>query len=72
MKIKITLGKEEVKDIIKKHVFKEFPINTENQEVYVTESFGEYKVEIEKKIEPAKEEDADKSTNEKEEEKSND
>ena len=72
MKIKITLEKEEVKDIIKKHVFKEFPIDTKDQEVHVSESFGEYVVEIEKKIEPAKEEDADKNTNEKEEEKSND
>ena len=72
MKIKITLEKEEVKDIIKRHVFKEFPIDTKGQEVHVSESFGEHVVEIEEKIEPAKEEGADKSTNEKEEEKSND
>ena len=47
MKIKISLNKQEVKDIIEKHVLKEFPVNMEGQEVYVTESYGEYIVEIE-------------------------
>lgn len=55
MKIKINLDKQEVKDIIKKHVFKEFPIDTKGQEIYVSESYGEFVVEIEEKIEPVEE-----------------
>lgn len=52
MKIKISLNKQEVKDIIKKHVLKEFPVDTKDQEVYVAESYGNYTVEIEERIEP--------------------
>lgn len=55
MKIKINLDRKEVKDIIKTHVFKKFPVDTGNQEIYVDESYGEYVVTIEPKLEPAEE-----------------
>ena len=47
MKIKITLEKQEIKDIVKKHAINKFPIATGNHAVYVTESYGDYVVEIE-------------------------
>lgn len=68
MKIKINLDKQEVKDIIKKHVFKEFPIDTKDQEVYVSEAYGDFVVEINPKLEPAEEEDIGKDTNQKDQE----
>ena len=51
MKIKITLGIEEAKQIIKKHALKEFPIDVENHDIYVTAaSYGEYTIEIDEKV----------------------
>ena len=63
MKIEIELEREEVKEIIERHVLSEFPnINFGNREVYTSESYGTFKVEIRDKIQekqPEKTEDAE-------------
>ena len=55
MKIKIRLDNKEAMDIIKEYVLDELPIDTNNKDVYVSESYGSYSVEIEDKVVDAKE-----------------
>ena len=50
MDIKITFKLDETKEILKAHVLKELPINQETNDIYVTESYGEFTVKIEEKI----------------------
>ena len=52
MKIKLSLNEKEVKEIIKEYALKEFPINTKNKEIYITELYSGCTIEIEEKVEP--------------------
>lgn len=53
MKIKISLDREEVIEIVKKYVSKTLPVkDIEAKEIYVSESYGSFTVNIEEKIEP--------------------
>ena len=49
MEIKISFKADEVKEILKTHVLKELPINQETNDIYVTESYGEFTVKVEEK-----------------------
>ena len=55
MKIKVEYTKNEVKEIVKAHIVKEFPIDAEKYDVNVWESFGDYKVDFTEKVEPEQE-----------------
>ena len=57
MEIRITLKSDEVKDIIKAHVLKEFPMDTTDHDIEVGEYFGDLKVEIFPKKPEKKEEE---------------
>ena len=46
MEIKISLTRDEVKEIIKKHAFKEFPINAETHDTEIRENYGNFSIEI--------------------------
>jgi hypothetical protein len=50
MKIKFSFSQAEMKEIIKAHVLRLYPINLETNHIYVTESYGKFTVEIEEKI----------------------
>ena len=50
MEIKISFKLDEMKEILKAHVLKELPINQETNNIYITESYGKFTVEIEEKI----------------------
>lgn len=56
MEIRIKLDSTEVQDIIKKYISKEFPIDLDGKEVYITESYGSFTVEITEKVESTKDE----------------
>lgn len=51
MEIRIKLNSTEVQDISK-----EFPIDLDGKEVYITESYGSFTVEITEKVESTKDE----------------
>lgn len=55
MKITFKLDTVEVKDIIKKHILKEFPVDISNKNIYISENYGTFTVEIEEKLEPMEE-----------------
>lgn len=46
MKIIIKLSKEEVRKIVEAYILKEIPVSTESKDVYVTESYGLWEVEM--------------------------
>ena len=46
MKIRINLEKDEIKEILKKHILKEFPVDTTMKEIEISEAYGEYTVDI--------------------------
>lgn len=49
MEIKISFKLDEMKEILKAHVLKELPINQETNNIYITESYGKFTVEVEEK-----------------------
>jgi len=51
MEIKISFTKDEVREIIKKHALKEFPINTETHNTEIRENYGNFSIEIYPKTE---------------------
>lgn len=55
MKITFKLDTGEVKDIIKKHILKEFPVDISNKDIYISENYGTFTAEIEEKVEPMEE-----------------
>ena len=65
MKIEIELKREEVKEIIEKHVLSEFPnINFGAREIYTSESYGTFTVAIEEKIQEKQPETTEDAENE--------
>lgn len=53
MKIKISLDRKEVIEIVKEHISKTFPIdNIGDKEIDVSESYGSFTVDIEDRLEP--------------------
>lgn len=55
MKITFKLDTVEVKDIIEKHILKEFPVDISNKNIYISENYGTFTAEIEEKLEPTEE-----------------
>jgi len=49
MKIKITLEREDIEDIIGKHIKKEVPVPTAGKNVFIVERYGKWEIEIEDK-----------------------
>ena len=46
MEVKITLSREDIKEIITNHVLKEVPVHTAGKHVFATERYGTWEVEI--------------------------
>ena len=51
MKITIKVENNEAKEIIKSYVMKQIPMDFTDKEIYVSNSYGEFTVEITDKIE---------------------
>jgi len=62
MEIRIKLGIEEVKELIKTHILETLPMNFDNKEIHTYESYGTFTVDITDKPE-APEEVKDEATN---------
>jgi len=54
MKITIKIDKNEAKNIIKAHVVKQIPIDFTDKEIYVSNPYGDFTVEIVDKVEEVK------------------
>jgi len=57
MKITIKISATEAKGIIKDHVMKQIPIDFTDKEIYVSNPYGDFTVEIVDKVEEVKNED---------------
>ena len=62
MEIRIKLGIEEVKELIKTHILETLPMNFDSKEIHIYESYGTFTVDITDKPE-APEEVKDEATN---------
>ena len=56
MKITIKVENNEAKEIIKSYVMKQIPMDFTDKEIYVSNSYGEFTVEITDKVEAVKDE----------------
>ena len=55
MEIRIKLGIEEVKELIKTHILETLPMNFDNKEIHTYESYGTFTVDITDKPEAPEE-----------------